>query len=84
MGMVIKALTRVAVAAAATAMTLGHQTNVMETHIASLFLHRGPATKGQYARVEVLTGQTAQADLGNREVQEAQEIPMVQVRESKH
>jgi len=84
MGMVIKALTPVAVAAAATAMTLGHQTNLMETRIAYLFLHRGPATKGQNARVEVLTGQMVQVDLGDREVQEAPEIPVVQVRELKH
>ena len=97
--MVIKALTPVAVAAGATMMTLGHQTNLVETRTAYLFLHRGPTTKGPNARMgptmvrqgmKVLTGlgaqegQMVQVDLGDQEVQEVQEIPLVQVQELKH
>jgi len=99
MGMAIKNLTPMAVAAEATTMTLGHQTNLMETHTAELFLHRGPTAKSPNARkgatmvrqgMKVLTdlgaqeGQMVQVDLGDREVQEVQEIPVVQVRELKH
>ena len=92
--MAIKNLTPVAVAAEATTMTLGHQTNLMETH-----LHRGPTAKSPNARkgttmvrqnMVVLTGlgaqdgQMVQADLGDQEVQEVQEIRTVQVLELKH
>jgi len=98
MGMAIKNLTPVAVAAEATTMTLGHQTNLMETRTAQLSLHRGPTAKGPNARMgatmvrqgmKVLTdlgaqeGQMVQVDLGDQEVQEVQEIRLVQVQELK-
>ena len=96
--MAIKNLTPVAVAAEATTMTLGHQTNLMETHTAELFLHRGPTAKSPNARMGATTvrqdmvvltglgaqeGQMIQVDLGDQEVQEVLETRLVQVPELK-
>ena len=92
--MTIKNPIPVAAAAEVTTMTLGHQHDSMEYQ-----LHRGPTMTSRNARkgmtmgrqnMVVLTdlgardGQTDQADLGDREVQEVQGIRKVQVLELKH
>ena len=97
--MEIKNPTPVAVVAGATTMSLGHQTNLMETHTAEWFLHRGPTAKGPNPQMGATTvrqdtvvltglgaqeGQMIQVDLEEIEVPEAPAIRLVRVPGLKH